>query len=243
LFQKERVDRELDEELRAYQEMAAEEKVKQGMSRQEALRAIRLEQGSLELTKEVVRYVPYWQRSSGAIEFALKTTNDAAAIGPAIRSVIRNIDAELPVSDLRTMDQIVEGSLAPRRFQTDLVLAFGAAAVLLACLGVYGVMSFFVTQRTTEIGIRLAFGAEPREVLRMVLRQAMRPVAAGVVAAVPLAFLAGSWLRSLVFGVSPQDPRTIAVACFVLVVAAALAAYLPARRAAHLDPLNALRYE
>jgi ABC-type antimicrobial peptide transport system permease subunit len=133
--------------------------------------------------------------------------------------------------------------LAQRRFQTDLVLAFGAAAVLLACLGIYGVMSFFVTQRTTEIGIRLAFGAEPGEVLRMVLRQAMRPVAAGVAAAVPLAFLCGSWLRSLVFGVSPQDPRTIAVACFLLVIAAALAAYLPARRAARLDPLDALRYQ
>ena len=198
---------------------------------------------SLEAGPSFNVYVPYWQRSSGAIEFALKTTNDTAAIAPAIPSVIRNIDAELPVSSLRTMDQIVEGSVAPRRFQTDLVLAFGAAAVLLACLGVYGVMLFFVTQRTTEIGIRLAFGAEPREVLRMVLRQAMRPVAAGVVAAVPLALLAGSWLRSLVFDVSPQDPRTIAVACFVLVVAAALAAYLPARRAPHLEPHHALRYQ
>ena len=198
---------------------------------------------SLEAGPSFNVYVPYWQRSSGAIEFALKTTNDPAPIAPAIRSVIRNIDAELPVSSLRTMDQIVEGSVAQRRFQTDLVLAFGAAAVLLACLGVYGVMSFFVTQRTTEIGIRLAFGAEPGEVLRMVLRQAMPPVAAGVAAAVPLAFLSGAWLRSLVFGVSPQDPTTITGACLILVAAAALAAYLPARRAAHLDPLNALRYE
>jgi putative ABC transport system permease protein len=199
---------------------------------------------SLEAGPSCNVYVPYWQASfTSAIEFALKTTSDPAAIAPAIRSVIRSIDAELPVSSLRTMHQIVEGSLAQRRFQTDLVLAFGAAAVLLACLGIYGVMSFFVTQRTTEIGIRLAFGAEPGEVLRMVLRQAMRPVAAGVAAAVPLAFLCGSWLRSLVFGVSPQDPRTIAVACFLLVIAAALAAYLPARRAARLDPLDALRYQ
>jgi putative ABC transport system permease protein len=196
---------------------------------------------SLEAGPSFNVYVPYWQRSSGAIEFALKTTNDPAPIAPGIRSVIRNVDADLPVSSLRTMDQIVEGSVAQRRFQTDLLLAFGAAAVLLTCLGVYGVMSFFVTQRTTEIGIRLAFGAEPGEVLRMVLRQAMGPVAAGVAAAIPLAFLSGSWLRSLVFGVSPQDPRTITGACLILVVAAALAAYLPARRAAHLDPLNALR--
>jgi len=188
-------------------------------------------------------YVPYWQGFFIAVEFALRTTSDPAAIAPAIRSVIRGIDAELPVSALRTMDEIVEGSVAQRRFQTNMVLAFGAAAVLLACLGVYGVMSYVVTQRTTEVGIRLVFGAQPGAVLRMVLHQALRPVAAGVAAAVPLALLASSWLRSLVFGVNPPDPKTIAVACFILVIAAALAAYLPARRAAHLDPLNALRYE
>jgi predicted permease len=199
---------------------------------------------SLEAGPSFNVYVPYWQSSFiTAFEFALKTTNDSAAIAPAVRSAIRGIDAELPVSSLRTMDQIVEGSVAQRRFQTNVVLVFGAAAVLLACLGVYGVMSYGVTQRTTEIGIRLVFGAEPGAVLRMVLHQALRPVAAGIVAALPLAFLAGAWLRSLVFGVSPQDPRTIAVACFILVIAAPLAAYLPARRAAHLDPLNALRYD
>jgi putative ABC transport system permease protein len=133
--------------------------------------------------------------------------------------------------------------VAQRRFQTNLVLAFGAAALLLACLGVYGVMSYAVTQRTTEIGIRLAFGAERGSVLRMVLRQALRPVAAGVAAAVPLALVAGSWLRSLLFGVNPQDPSTIAVVCLALIATAMLAAYLPARRAANLDPLKALRYE
>ena len=104
-------------------------------------------------------------------------------------------------------------------------------------------MSYTVTQRTTEIGIRLALGAERDEVLRMMLRQALRPVAAGVAVAVPLAFGTASWLRSLLFGVSPQVPQTIAVACFALIMAAALAAYLPARRAANLDPLEALRHE
>lgn len=198
---------------------------------------------SLEAGPSFNVYVPYWQGFFIAVEFALRTTSDPAAIAPAIRSIIRGIDAELPVSALRTMDEIVEGSVAQRRFQTRLVLAFGAAAVLLACLGVYGVMSYVVTQRTTEIGIRLVFGAQPGAVLRMVLHQALRPVAAGVAAAVPLALLASSWLRSLVFGVNPQDPKTIAIACFILVIAAALAAYLPARRAAHLDPLNAIRYE
>ena len=189
-------------------------------------------------------YVPYWQGPFiPDTSFAVKTTADPVAIAPAIRAAIRSIDAELPLSALRTMEDVVEGSVAQRRFQTNLVLAFGLAAMLLASLGVYGVMSFAVTQRTTEIGIRLAMGAERGAVLQMVLRQALRPVAAGVAAAVPLALGAASWLRSLLFGVGPQDPTTTTVACLALTMAAMLAAYLPARRAANLDPLNALRYE
>jgi putative ABC transport system permease protein len=188
-------------------------------------------------------YVPYWQRPFIDISFAVKTTDDPAALSPAIRAAIHSIDVELPLSALRTMEEVVEGSVAQRRFQTNLVLAFGLAAMLLASLGVYGVMSFAVAQRTTEIGIRLALGAERRAVLRMVLRQALRPVAAGVVVAVPLALGAASWLQSLLFGVSPQDPTTITAACLALITAAMLAAYVPARRAANLNPLNALRYE
>jgi putative ABC transport system permease protein len=168
---------------------------------------------------------------------------DPTVIAPAIRAAIRGIDAELPLSALRTMDEVVEGSVAQRRFQTNLVLVFGAAALLLASLGVYGVMSYTVTQRTTEIGIRWALGAERGEVLRMMLRQALRPVAAGIAVAVPLSLGAATWLRSLLFGVSPQDPTTIMMACLALITAAFFAACLPARRAASLDPLNALHYE
>ena len=198
---------------------------------------------SLEAGPSFSVYVPYWQGFFIGTSFAVKTTENPGAIAPAIRAAIRSIDAELPLSALQTMDEVVERSVAQRRFQTNLVLVFGVAAMLLASLGVYGVMSYAVTQRTTEIGIRLALGAERGSVLRMVLRQALRPVAAGVAAAVPLALGAASWLRSLLFGVSPQDPTTITVACLTLITAAMLAAYLPARRAANLDPLNALRYE
>jgi putative ABC transport system permease protein len=198
---------------------------------------------SLESGPSFSVYVPYWQGFFIDTSFAVKSAEDPVTLAPAIRAAIRSIDVELPLSALRTMEEVVEGSVAQRRFQTNLVLAFGLAALLLASLGVYGVMSYAVTQRTTEIGIRLALGAERGVVLRMVLRQALHPVAAGVAAAVPLALAAASWLRSLLFGVSPQDPTTIAVACLALMMAAMLAAYLPARRAANLDPLNALRYE
>ena len=198
---------------------------------------------SLEAGPSFSVYIPYWQSSFIAGSFAIRTNSDPVAIVPAIRGAMHGIDAELPLSGIRTMEDVVEGSVAQRRFQTNLVLAFGAAAMLLASLDVYGVMSYTVTQRTTEIGIRLALGAERDAVLRMVMRQALGPVAAGVAVAVPLALLAASWLRSLLFGISPQDPGTIAVACATLIAAAVLAAYLPARRAANLDPLDSLRYE
>jgi predicted permease len=198
---------------------------------------------SLEAGPSFNVYLPYWQGYFTAASFAIKTVNAPTAIVPAIREVIRSVDPELPLSALRTMNEVVEGSVAQRRFQTNLVIAFGAAAMLLACLGVYGVTSYSVTQRTTEIGIRLAFGAERRAILRMVLQQALRPVAVGIAVAVPFALLATSWLRSLLFGVKPQDPRTVIVACLVLIIAAALAAYLPARRATCVDPMVALRYE
>src|SRR4030095_5124757 len=156
---------------------------------------------SLEAGPSFSVYVPYWQGLFIGTSFAVKTTENPVAIAPAIRAAIRSIDAELPLSALQTMDEVVERSVAQRRFHTNLVLVSGAAAMLLAGLGVYGVMSYAVTQRTPEIGIRLALGAERGSVLRMVLRQALRPVAAGVAAAVALALGAASWLPSLLFGV------------------------------------------
>jgi predicted permease len=204
---------------------------------------------SLEAGPSLSVYLPYWQglfargQAGNGSAFAVKTTRDLVAMAPAMRAAIRSIDAELPLSAFRTMDEVVEGSVSQRRFQTTLVLMFAAAAVLLASLGVYGVLSYAVTQRTTEIGIRLALGAGRGTVRRMVLRDALRPVVIAVTAAVPLALIAGSWLRSLLFGVSPRDPITIAAACLTLITAAVMAAYLPARRAANLDPLTALRHE
>jgi ABC-type antimicrobial peptide transport system permease subunit len=161
----------------------------------------------------------------------------------AVRTTIHTIDPELPLSGFRTMDDIVEGSVSQRRFLTNLLLLFAAAAILLAGLGVYGVLSYAVAQRTSEIGIRLALGAERHAVLGMVLRQAVRPVAVGLALGVPLALATGSSLRSLLFGISPQDPKTMVGTCLVLIIVAIVAAYVPAWRATKVDPMVALRCE
>jgi putative ABC transport system permease protein len=198
---------------------------------------------SLDAGPALAVYVPYWQGFFFSTSFAVRTTADPTAMSSAIRIIMHNIDPQLPLSGFRTMDDVVEGSVSQRRFQTNLVLLFAVAAILLAGLGVYGVLSYGVAQRTTEIGIRLALGADRGAVLRMVLRQALGPVALGLAAGVLLAPATGSALRSMLFGVTSQDPATIIGTSLILITAALLAAYLPARRASKVDPLIALRYE
>jgi ABC-type antimicrobial peptide transport system permease subunit len=141
------------------------------------------------------------------------------------------------------MDDVVVESIGERRFQMRLVLLFGAAALALAAIGIYGVMSYVVTQRTREIGLRLALGARRGAVLRMVLMDAGRLVGVGLLLGVVLAMAAGPSLRTLLFGVGPQDVATMAVTSITLAVIALCAAYLPSRRAANVDPLIALRCE
>ncbi len=198
---------------------------------------------NLDQAPAVSAYVPYWQRDAQFASLAIKTTADPAAISSAVRTAVREVDPELPAPAIRTMDEVVTESTAERRFQMNLVLLFAAAAMLLAGLGIYGVLSHAVVQRTNEIGIRLALGAEPGEVRRMVLKDAVVLVGAGLAVGVPLALVVGSSLRALLFGVTPRDVPTIAGACAVLTAAALLAAYVPARRASRVDPMVALRHE
>jgi ABC-type antimicrobial peptide transport system permease subunit len=153
------------------------------------------------------------------------------------------MDAELPIPQLRTMDDIVNGSVAQRRFQMNLILLFAAAAIILASLGIYGVMSYAVVQRTNEIGIRIALGADRASVLRMTLLNALQLVGAGLVMGIPLAFGATSVLRASLFGVSPSDSMTLSGTCLLITTIALLAAYVPARRASRTDPMTALRFE
>jgi ABC-type antimicrobial peptide transport system permease subunit len=141
------------------------------------------------------------------------------------------------------MDDVASESVAQRRFQMNLVLSFALAALVLSSLGVYGVMSYNVVQRNREFGIHIALGAAPREVFRGVMLKALIPVATGLLLALPAAMAAASWLRSLLFGVTGNDPATLLGSAVILLVMAVLAAYIPARRASLVDPVVSLRQE
>jgi len=171
----------------------------------------------------------------------LRTDADPQEVMQAMRGVLRSMDSELPLTPTQTMEQIVDASLAVRRFETWLAGSFAIAALLLAALGVFGVISFTVAKRTPELGVRIALGARPAQLRAMVLRQGMSPVVIGLLAGlagfVPLRNLIASQL----FGVTPQDPAAIAAVILLLLLVAAAACWAPARRASRIDPLRALR--
>jgi len=161
----------------------------------------------------------------------------------AVKQELRQIDPDLPMYSIRTMQQRVDESLARRRFFKLLLAIFALIAMALASIGIYGVMSFLVTQSTREIGIRIALGATQQGILRMVLRQGMTIAAAGVILGVGGALMLGRFLRSLLFQVQPTDPATFLSIPLLLILVALLATYLPARRAARTDAMVSLRCE
>jgi putative ABC transport system permease protein len=165
----------------------------------------------------------------------------ATLIAPA-RQAIAGIDPALPLFDIRTMDERLDRSVATTRFNTALLTALGAVGLLLAAVGIYGVIAYFVSQRTQEIGVRLALGASPRDVLTMVVRQALRPVLIGVTLGVVLSLLASRLLETQLFGVTPRDPLTLAGVTLTLIAVAMIASLVPAGRAARVDPTRALNH-
>lgn len=198
---------------------------------------------SLDRPPSPVVYLPYWQMTPGGLSFIAKAAGDPAPVGAAVRTSLGALDPELPLGELRTMDELVAASVSQRRFQLQLVLLFGAAALLLAALGIYGVVSYAVVQRTPEIGVRIALGAGRAAVSRMVLSQALRLVGLGLVVGVPAALATGALLRTLLFEVVPYDAATLAGVCVLLTTVALVSAYLPSRRASRVDPMSALRCE
>lgn len=188
-------------------------------------------------------YLPYWSFFGTDVTFAIKSASASAVTSLAVRNVIRGIDSELAVPTLRGMDDIVAASVAARRFQMTIVAGFAGVALLLACLGIYGVASHAVTQRTNEFGIRLCLGARSGHIRRLVVRQGLVPIGCGLGAGAMASIGLSRVLDNQLFGVAPTDPLTIAAALLLMGMLATFAIDRPARRAAQVDPLSALRAE
>lgn len=188
-------------------------------------------------------YVPYLQQPTNSMQLAIRTATDPASLASAVRGQVAAIDPEQPVYNVATLEQMLSESMAPRRFNLLLLGLFALIALILAAVGIYGVMAFSVTQRTHEIGIRMALGAERRDVLRLVVRQGLRLTLAGVIFGVAGACALTRFLKSFLYGVRPTDPVTFVLVSALLVAVSILASYIPARRATRVDPMVALRYE
>ncbi len=185
----------------------------------------------------------YYTYSVRGSMLQLRTDGDPADYATVIQRLVREMDPQLQVVDLRTMKEVVDDSLVQERFIAQIASTFSLFALLLASIGLYGVMSYAVTRRTNEIGIRMALGARGPDVVRLVMHDVLLLVLLGAGIGLTAALMSTRFVSTLLFGLTPTDPLTIALATLLLIGVAALAGYLPARRAAHVDPLVALRYE
>ena len=200
----------------------------------------------LDQPEEPALYTPYpqsgraWKRW---MNLAIRSQGDAAAITQEVKSRVWKVDAQIPLTKTRTMAEVMSASVEARRFNMLLLGIFAAVAMLLAAVGIYGVMAYAVTQRTHEIGVRIALGAKPRDVIGMVVRRGMRLTLIGAAAGLALSFALTRLMSTLLFGVGATDPLTFALVSLLLAGVAMLACYIPARRAAKVDPMIALRCE
>jgi predicted permease len=181
------------------------------------------------------------QRTVTAV--ARASNGRADSLAPALREALRRTAPEVPLYDVKTMRQRLRSALAEERFLTVLLTALGGVGLLLAAIGIYGVIAYFVAQRTAEFGVRIALGATPRDILLVSARHGLLPIAIGLAAGAAAALAATRLMASALRGVSPTDPATFAAVLGVLAATAALAAYVPARRATRIDPTEALRAE
>jgi putative ABC transport system permease protein len=198
---------------------------------------------SLAAQREPEVYVPFAQHPQGSMFFALRTAADPQALAAPLRKAVLELDGDLPVYSVMTMQQRVDSSVAPQRFNALLVAVFACAALLLAGVGVFGVMSFLVAERTHEIGVRLALGAGRADILRLVAGRGLRLALAGVALGIPVALALTRAMTRLLYEVTASDPLVFAGIALLLTSVALLACLVPARRATKVDPMVALRYE
>jgi putative ABC transport system permease protein len=173
----------------------------------------------------------------------IRTNLDAKTLSAAVLKQIQAVDGQMPISKVRTMEQVLSEKTAQQNFNMLLLTIFAGVALVLAAIGIYGLMSYSVEQQTPELGVRMALGASKTDLFRLVVKQGMAPALIGVAAGLGLALLATRLLKSLLFGVQTYDPVSFAFVAVTLTVVALVSIYLPARRAMGLDPLIALRQE
>jgi predicted lysophospholipase L1 biosynthesis ABC-type transport system permease subunit len=188
-------------------------------------------------------YLSLYQETPKELAIFLRGDLNASAIPEEVRAMVQSVDPDLPVYGAATLNDAVTASLEQRRFSMDIVAAFAVTALLLAALGIYGVISYVVGERTHEFGIRLALGANRGNILEMVLRQGLRLAAMGTALGVVGALIVSHLMAGLLYGVTPTDPLTFVGVALVLTLVALAACYIPARRATRVDPLTALHYE
>jgi predicted permease len=201
----------------------------------------------LERSSEPQVYLPYQQVPDGYFPFyipkdlAIRTSGNPGQLLPAVWRIVRNADPEQPISNVRTLAEIVQTNTAPRSVQVRIIVAFAALALLLAGIGIHGLLSFSVSNRSSEIAVRVALGAQPRDILRIVLQQSLVLAAAGVLLGLTLAYAAGQAMRALLVGVTPGDPATFLIAAALCLLMTAAGSLAPSLRAIRVDPITALR--
>jgi putative ABC transport system permease protein len=198
---------------------------------------------SLEVPPPLQAYVPIDQSADSYVTLVIRSTVDPTALAASVARTVRAVDRDVPVWSVATMDQLLAGTLAQRRFVMSLLAGFAALALALAIVGIYSVMAYAVAQRTHEIGVRIALGALRGDVVRMVVREGGLLVAIGVVSGLAGVAALSRGVRSVLYDVSATDPAILALVTALLAAASLLACYLPARRATRVDPMEALRYE
>ena len=202
-----------------------------------------MKQYTLDSKSRIAMYLPHTQAPSRGMNVVIRTDGDPAALAPAARQAIHALDPDLPIYNVRTMTERVDESLARRRFSMLLLTLFAALALGLSAIGVYGVIAYLVSQGTRELGIRMALGATPAGILRLIVGHGMGIAAVGVCAGLMGALALTRFMRNLLFGVAPLDPATFVAVAVMLTAVALAASYLPARRAARIDPMVSLRSE